>query len=39
LMEISSTFIREAIRAGKDIRFFLSSEVWEEIQAAALYRN
>ncbi len=27
LMEISSTFIREAFRAGKDIRFFLPAEV------------
>ena len=30
-MEISSTFIRKAIRRGKDIRFFLPSGIYEDI--------
>lgn len=38
LMDISSTFIRKAIKEKKDIRFFLPQKVWEEIEAAGLYR-
>lgn len=29
--EISSTFIREALEAGKDVRFFVHPRVWEYI--------
>lgn len=29
-MEISSTFIRQSLRAGKDIRFFLPAVLWQE---------
>lgn len=39
LMDISSTFIRNAIRDKKDIRFFLPSKVWEEIEVANFYRK
>ena len=28
LMEISSTFIRESLKAGKDVRFFLPEAIW-----------
>ena len=31
MIEISSTFIRQAIREEKDVRFFLSEAVWEYI--------
>ena len=32
VFEISSTFIREALSAGKDIRYFLHPRVWEAIK-------
>ena len=32
LLEVSSTFIREALAAGKDIRYFLHPKVWEFIR-------
>lgn len=31
IFEISSTFIREALNAGKDIRYFVHPKVWEHI--------
>jgi nicotinate-nucleotide adenylyltransferase len=38
LMEISSTFIRKSIQAGKNVQFFVPSEVLEFIEAKNLYR-
>lgn len=32
VFEISSTFIREALDAGKDVRYFLHPKVWEAIK-------
>jgi len=31
LLEISSTFIRQSLREGKDVRYFLPKEVWKEV--------
>lgn len=39
LMEISSTFIRNSIREGKDIRYFLHPEVYRIIRKRNLYRS
>lgn len=36
-VEISSTFIRHALRQGKDVRTYLPPAVWEEIQKSGLY--
>ena len=33
LIEVSSTFIRESLAQGKDVRFFLHPKVWERIQS------
>lgn len=30
-LEVSSTFIRESLEAGKDVRYFLHPKVWERI--------
>jgi nicotinate-nucleotide adenylyltransferase len=38
LMEISSTFIRKAIKEGKDIRHFLPPKTWEYIDEMGFYR-
>ena len=32
LIEVSSTFIRESLKQGKDVRYFLHPKVWERIQ-------
>jgi nicotinate-nucleotide adenylyltransferase len=37
LMEISSSFIRKAIKKGKDVRHFLPPKVWEYIDKTGLY--
>jgi nicotinate-nucleotide adenylyltransferase len=37
LMEISSSFIRKAIREGKDVRYFLPPQVWDYIQKKGFY--
>jgi len=39
MMDISATFIRSAIKNKKDIRFFLPSKVWEEIDAMNFYKK
>lgn len=36
VMEISSTFIREAMAAGKDVRYFVHPRVWELLQENTL---
>jgi len=38
LIEISSTFIRDAIRKGKDIRHLLAPQVWKYISDMNFYR-
>lgn len=38
LMEISSSFIRNAIAGGKDVRYFLPAAVWETIEKKGFYR-
>lgn len=37
-MEISSSFIRNAIQAGKDIRHFIPQKTWEYIEKKGFYR-
>lgn len=39
IIEISSTLIRNAIKERKDVRFFLPSKVWNEIEAAGYYQH
>ncbi|MFC2104157.1 nicotinate (nicotinamide) nucleotide adenylyltransferase [Bacteroidota bacterium] len=39
LMEISSSFIREAIKNNKDIRYFLPNKVYEYIEKMNFYKN
>ena len=36
VFEISSTFIREALDAGKDVRYFVHPKAWEAIQFTPL---
>lgn len=38
LMDISSTFIRQSIRAGKDVRHFLPLKAWEYIEEMNFYK-
>ncbi len=37
LMELSSTFIREAVRAGRSIRYFVPDPVFDFIESKGLY--
>lgn len=39
LIEISSTFIRHSIKAGKNVRAFLPQEVYDYIESENLYRH
>jgi nicotinate-nucleotide adenylyltransferase len=36
-MEISSSFIRQSIKEGKDVRFFMPPQVWEYMQEMHFY--
>lgn len=38
LIEVSSTFIRESIAQGKDVRYFLHPSVYEVINSEGLYK-
>lgn len=38
LMEISSTFIRQAIKENKNIRPMLPEKVWQDLEKSAAYR-
>lgn len=38
IMEISSSFIREAIKKGKDVRFYLHDKVFEYVGECGLYK-
>lgn len=38
VMDISSSFIRKAIKDGKDIRFFVTDRVWKYIDEMNFYR-
>lgn len=39
LLEISSTFIRQSLKEGKDLRYFLSEKVYQYIQTHQLYED
>jgi nicotinate-nucleotide adenylyltransferase len=39
MMEISSTFIRESIKNGKNMHYFLPAQVWEYIDKMNYYRK
>jgi nicotinate-nucleotide adenylyltransferase len=39
IMEVSSSFIRKAIREKKDIRYFLHPEVWKYMDEMNFYRQ
>lgn len=39
LMEISSTFIRQAIKDKKDVRYFMPEEVWQFMKAMHFYEK
>jgi nicotinate-nucleotide adenylyltransferase len=39
LIEISSSFIRKAIKEGKDVRHFLPEKVWQYIEEMNLYKG
>ncbi len=39
MMEISSTFIRDSVKAGKNMKFFLPPKVWEYIEMMNYYKK
>ena len=39
IMELSSTFIREAIKNKKDVRFMMPEKVWEYVEEMSFYRH
>ena len=39
LIEISSTFIRESIIKGKDVRYFLPEKVWQYLEEMNFFRS
>ena len=39
LMEISSSFIRKAIKSGKDVRHFLPQKTWEYLEEMNFYKK
>lgn len=39
IIEVSSTFIRESIRAGKDVRFFMPEKVFEYVDEMNFWRK
>ncbi len=39
LMNISSTFIRDAIKKKKDIRFFLPEKAWDYVNSMSFYKK
>ena len=39
VMDISSTFIREAIKNKKDVRFFLPEKAWEYVDSMNFYKK
>jgi len=39
LMEISSSFIRDSIKKGKDVRFFVPEKVWDYINEMHFYEG
>jgi len=38
IIEISSTFLRQAIKEGKEVRYFFPPGVWEELEASGYYK-
>ncbi|MBO7541562.1 MAG: nicotinate-nucleotide adenylyltransferase [Bacteroidales bacterium] len=39
LIEVSSTFIRESIADGKDVRFYMPQKVWEYVDEMNFYKK
>ncbi len=39
LMDISSSFIRQSIKEGKDMRFFVPEKVWDYLEEMHFYRK
>jgi len=38
-MDISSSFIRQSIKEGKDMRFFVPEKVWDYLEEMHFYRK